>query len=207
VITVPAAPKSRSGSDSRRVLVFCASSRQCAPEYHALAHELGAALARAGMPIIYGGGAVGSMGALADGALAEGGEVIGIQPHFMAELEWAHSSLTRLELVDDMQERKRRMVAQCDAIVALPGGSGTLEELFEVMTAKRLGGFCGPIVIVNQGGFFDPMLAQLDRCIEEKMMDERHRTMWQLVSRADDVIGAIEDAPEWSSEALDFAAL
>jgi uncharacterized protein (TIGR00730 family) len=189
------------------VLVFCASSRQCAAEYHTLARALGAALARAGMPIIYGGGAVGSMGALADGALAEGGEVTGIQPHFMAELEWSHSSLTRLELVDDMQERKRRMVAQCDAIVALPGGSGTLEELFEVMTAKRLGAFCGPIVIVNQGGFFDPMLEQLDRCIEEQMMDERHRTMWQVVSRADEVIGAMENSPEWSSEALGFAAL
>lgn len=193
--------------EKERVLVFCASSRQCDSAYHELARELGTLLARARHPIVYGGGADGSMGALADGALAAGGHVTGIQPRFMAELEWTHTAISALHLVDDMQERKRMMVEGCDAVVALPGGSGTFEELFEVLTAKRLGLFTGPIVLVNQRGFYDPMLALLEHAIEERMMDVRHRAMWQVVERAEQVIEAIETAPAWSSEAREFAAL
>ncbi len=190
-----------------RVLVFCASSRRCDDSYHALARELGTRLAKAGMRIVYGGGGVGSMGALADGALAAGGEVVGIQPRFMYELEWTHRGLTELHTVADMQERKRLMLASCDAVVALPGGSGTFEELFEVLTAKRLGLFCGPIVLVNQHAFFDLCVGLLDRCIEEGFMDARHRDMWQVVECVEDVIRAIDEAPGWSPQARRFAAL
>lgn len=195
------------GERGQRVLVFCASSRRCHPAYHELARRLGEALAKAGLPIIYGGGGAGSMGALADGALAVGGEVVGIQPRFMTELEWAHNGLSALHMVEDMQERKRRMIESCDAVVALPGGSGTFEELFEVITAKRLGIFCGPIVLVNQRAFFDPCVALLERCIEESFMDERHRNMWQVVERVEEVIPAIQSAPGWSPEARQFASL
>ncbi len=188
------------------VLVFCASSRRCAAAYHEAAGRLGGLLADAGIRVVYGGGAVGSMGALADGALARGGEVLGIQPHFMFELEWAHTRLSRLETVVDMQERKRRMVDEADAIVTLPGGSGTFEELFEVISAKRLGLFLGPIVIVNQGGFFDPCVALLDRCIDEHFMDERHRDIWQVVDDVDGVLDAMRAAPPWSADAVRFAA-
>jgi uncharacterized protein (TIGR00730 family) len=187
-------------------LVFCASSRSCAPAYHAAAGRLGGLLAEASIRVAYGGGAVGSMGALADGALAAGGEVIGVQPHFMFELEWAHTGLSRLEKVDDMQERKRRMVDQADAIVTLPGGSGTFEELFEVISAKRLGQYLGPIVIVNQDGYFDPCIALLERCIEARFMDARHRDIWQVVDHVEDVLEAFTKAPPWSMDAVRFAA-
>ena len=117
------------GQTERSVLVFCASSASCHPAYHDAAAALGQALARAGDTLIYGGGAVGSMGAMADAALAQGGSVVGVIPHFMCELEWAHPGLTELQIVDDMHERKREMLRRADAIVALPGGSGTFEEL------------------------------------------------------------------------------
>ena len=191
----------------KNVLVFCASSESCSPEYHAASARLGELLARAGQAVVYGGGAVGSMGALASAAIAAGGHVIGIQPRFMNELEWTHPGVQALELVDDMQERMRRMLAIADAIIALPGGSGTLEELLDALTAKRLGEIVVPVVIVNQGGFFDPLLAQLERCIEERFMDERHRDMWQVVAKPEEVPAALASAPPWSKDALGFATV
>lgn len=190
----------------RRVLVFCASSRSCDPSFHAAAGELGRALARAGDAVVYGGGGVGSMGALADGALAEGGEVVGIQPRFMRELEWTHAGLTSLVLVEDMQERKREMLRVADAIVTLPGGSGTFEELFDALTAKRLGLFPKPIVIVNQGGFFDPLFALLRRSVEERFMHEAHLEMWRAVDHVRDVPTAIHGSAEWPDHAVEFAS-
>jgi uncharacterized protein (TIGR00730 family) len=189
------------------VLVFCASSESCAPEYHDFARRLGEMLGRADDTVVYGGGALGSMGALATAALEAGGQVVGIQPRFMNELEWTHEGVSELVLVDDMQERMRRMVVRADAIVALPGGSGTLEELFTAITAKRLGQVVVPIIIVNQGGFYDPLLEQLSRCVDERFMGERHRSMWQVVETPEDVPAAIAAAPEWSKDALRFAAV
>ena len=188
------------------VLVFCASSQACPSAYHAAASELGTALARAGRSVIYGGGHKGSMGALADAALAEGGDVVGILPTFMEELEWAHSGLTRLETVIDMQERKRRMTAASDGVVALPGGTGTLEEVFEVITAKRLGLYFGPVVFLNQNGFFTPCLEMLERCVSERFMDERHLDMWQAVDRVDEVLPALDGAAAWPRDVRRFAS-
>lgn len=190
----------------RQVLVFCASSRSCNPLFHAAAAELGRALVRAGDSILYGGGGVGSMGALADAALAEGGRVVGIQPRFMQELEWTHAGLSELVLVEDMQERKREMLRRADAIVTLPGGSGTFEELFDALTAKRLGLFPRPIVIVNQDGFFDPLFALLQRSIDERFMHEAHGTMWQPVDHVHEVLAAIHGARVWPADAIGFAS-
>ena len=146
-------------------------------------------------------------GTLAGAALAAGGRVIGVLPRFMYDLEWGHTGLTELQLVDDLHERKRRMIAEVDAIVALPGGSGTLEELMEAITWKRLGLFQEPIVLVNTRRFFDPLAALLERAIDERFMLERHRQMWTVVARADDVVTAIRDAPEWPRDARAFATL
>lgn len=190
-----------------RVLVFCASSESCSPRHHETGARLGAILAHAGMTIVYGGGALGTMGRLSRAALAAGGRVYGIQPRFMNELGWAQEGLHELELVEDMQERMRRMLAAADAIVALPGGSGTLEELLDAITAKRLGEIVCPIVIVNAEGFFDPLIQQLARCVDERFMDERHRAMWQVVSEPEEVPGAIAAAPPWSKDAIAFASL
>lgn len=189
----------------RSVLVFCASSRSCDAAYHEAATRLGRELARAKVRIVYGGGAYGSMGALADGAIAEGGSVLGVLPHFMKELEWGHSHLDSLELVDDMHERKRRMLDAADAVVALPGGCGTLEELMEAISFKRLGLFTGPIVMVNTRGFYELCIDLLKRCVEERFMSEEHEAMWSVVDEPEQVLGAIETAPGWSEEARGFA--
>lgn len=188
-----------------RVLVFCASSSACDPTFHDAAAELGRAIARAGHSLVYGGGAVGSMGALADAALAEGGHVLGIIPRFMRELEWAHSGLTELRLVDDMQQRKREMLRVADAIVTLPGGSGTLEELFEAITMKRLGLFSKPIIIVNQDRFYDPLFQLLRSSVERRFMNDVHLDMWEAVDTIDDVLPAIASAAVWPEDAVRFA--
>ena len=192
---------------ARNVLVFCASSESCNPRYHETGARLGEVLARAGMTVVYGGGALGTMGRLSQGALDAGGRVQGIQPRFMNELGWAQEGLHELELVEDMQDRMRRMLAVADAIVALPGGSGTLEELLDAITAKRLGEIVVPIVIVNERGFFDPLLAQLERCVDEHFMGERHRQMWQVVEKPDEVPDAIANAPVWPKDAIAFASV
>lgn len=189
----------------RNVLVFCASSRTCDPAYHDAARRLGVALASGGVGVVYGGGGHGSMGALADGALAAGGAVHGVLPHFMRELEWEHSGLTRLDLVEDMRTRKQRMLDAADAVVALPGGCGTFEELMEALTFKRLALFTGPIVIVNTRGFFAPWLALMERCIEDRFMSEVHRSMWQVVDEPEQVLEAIANAPAWDERARDLA--
>ena len=188
-----------------RVCVYCASSRQSDAAYFEAAASLGRSLAECGVTIVYGGGAVGSMGALADAALAAGGKVVGVLPRFMYDLEWGHPRLTELRLVGDLHERKRLMIEEVDAIVALPGGSGTLEELMEAITWKRLGLHGHPIVLVNVRGFFDPLIALLERCIAERFMDQRHRAMWTVVGSADAVVEAIPKAPPWGPDARRFA--
>src|SRR2546430_13791168 len=180
-----------------RVCVYCASSRQSDAAYFEAAASRGRSLAECGVTIVYGGGAVGSMGALADAALAAGGKVVGVLPRFMYDLEWGHPRLTELRLVGDLHERKRLMIEEVDAIVALPGGSGTLEELMEAITWKRLGLHGHPIVLVNVGGFFDPLLALLERCIAERFMDPRHPAMWTGVGSADEGVDAIRNATPW----------
>jgi uncharacterized protein (TIGR00730 family) len=187
--------------------VYCASSRLAHPDYRAAAFRLGEVLADAGIGIIYGGGAVGSMGALADGALSRGGRVTGILPRFMADLEWGHPRVTNLQLVEDMRTRKHAMLTLSQAAIALPGGSGTLEELLEAITLKRLGLYVNPIVLVNTRGFFAPLLELLTRAVEERFMDTRHLAMWQVVDAPDDVPAALASAPDWSAEARSFAAV
>src|ERR1044071_4191185 len=150
------------------VCVYCASSEQAPPVYAEAAVRLGAHLAAEGFALVYGGSTLGSMGRMAHAALAAGARVTGVIPRFMDDLEWGHRSLTQLHVVDDMHERKRKMLQLSDAVVALPGGCGTLEELFEAITWKRLGLYLGPIVLVNVNHFFDPCLDLLSRCVEER---------------------------------------
>ena len=191
----------------RRIAVYCASSDQVHGDYLAAAAGLGRLLARERIAIVYGGGGSGLMGALADASLAEGGEVVGVIPRFMDEIEWGHAGLTELHIVEDMHERKRRMLDDADAVVALPGGTGTLEELLEAITLKRLGLFLSPIVLVNIRGFYDPLLRQFDEAITQRFMDERHRLMWRVAERTEDVLAAIRDSPPWDAGARAFARI
>jgi uncharacterized protein (TIGR00730 family) len=137
--------------------------------------------------------------------LSAGGREIGVLPRFMDELEWGHKNLTELRIVDDLHQRKRTMLEMADAIVALPGGSGTLDELFEAISMKRLGLFLGPIVLVNVNGYFDSCLQVLAQCIRDRFMDERHREMWSVVADSEAVYPMIQDAPEWKPNARAFA--
>lgn len=194
-------------SNPATVCVYCASSRRCHPDYHEAAYRLGRVLAGTGYRIVYGGGSVGSMGALANGALSSGGQIIGILPRFMQELEWGHSSLSELRVVEDMRTRKHLMLSESDAVVALPGGSGTLEELLEALTLKRLGICRHPIVIVDTRQYFRPLLELLEAAVSEGFMDSRHRGMWQVVGTPEEVPAAIRDAPPWPDDARSFAAL
>jgi len=187
------------------VCVYCASSPTADAAYRDAAFRLGAVLADRGFPIIYGGGGMGSMGALADGALARGGRVTGVLPRFMADLEWGHPGLTELRLVEDMRVRKHLMLAESAAAVALPGGCGTLEELLEAVTLKRLGLYLNPIILVNTRNFFDPLVRLLEQAIAERFMDERHRAMWHVVAEPEAVPDAIAAAPPWSEDVRRFA--
>lgn len=190
-----------------RVCVYCASSEHCDRVYHEAAHALGRTLAAAGCTVVYGGGAVGLMGSLANGALEAGGAVVGIIPRFMTEVEWQHPGIANLEVVEDMRERKHRLLTGSDAVVALPGGCGTLEELFEAMTLKRLGLYFNPIVLLDTNGFYTPLAGFLDRMIEQRFMNPEHRGLWTMVERVDEVLPAIRDTPRWSEDARDYAVV
>jgi uncharacterized protein (TIGR00730 family) len=190
-----------------KVCVYCASSRKADGFYFEEAKKLGEILAKNSITLVYGGGAVGSMGNIADGVLSENGKVIGIIPKFMADLEWAHKGLTKLRIVQSMHERKHLMLQDVDAAIALPGGCGTLEELMEAITLKRLAIFTKPIIIVNTKGFFDNLVKLLEHSISEKFMSEKHGTMWSVINNVEDVIIAIKNAPPWSNEARSFAVV
>jgi uncharacterized protein (TIGR00730 family) len=190
-----------------RICVYCASSDQSDSDYREAAFEVGQFIAGAGHSLVYGGGSAGSMGAVADGALSRDGEVIGVLPRFMADLEWGHAGLTKLELVDDMRERKRRLLTGSDAVIALPGGCGTLEELFEAITLKRLGIYLKPIVLLDTCGFYQPLDGFLHTVIAEHFMNPEHAAMWQLAPTPDAVLPTIANAPVWSEDARDYAVV
>lgn len=191
----------------KTICVYCASSQRCDPAYHAAAHRVGEVLVEHGYSIVYGGGARGSMGAVADGALARGGRVRGILPRFMQDLEWGHPRLTELRIVEDLRSRKHLMLSESDGCVALPGGCGTLEELFEALTLKRLGLYVHPIVLLNTNSYFAPLLELLEQAVRERFMDDRHLDMWQVVAEPEEIPHALATAPPWSEAAREFAAV
>ena len=160
-----------------RVCVFCGSSSGNRPAYARAARELGALLARRGIGLVYGGGNVGLMGIIADAALAAGGDVIGVMPQSLVEREVAHPGLTTLHVVRTMHERKQLMHDLSDAFIALPGGLGTLEEFFEVLTWGQLGMHAKPCAILDVEGYFEPMLVLLDRAVDDQMVKPDNRAM------------------------------
>lgn len=144
-----------------RIVIFCGAATGVDPQWSSMAMEVGAAIARRGIGIVYGGGHVGLMGIVADAAMKAGGEVIGVIPRFMEKAELAHEGVTELILVETMHERKQRMFDLCDAVLALPGGFGTLDELFELLTWKQIGLHSKPIGLLNAHGFYDALVAQM----------------------------------------------
>lgn len=187
--------------------VFCASSSKVDEMYFNTARQLADVCVDHNIHVMYGGGALGLMGALADRIIERRGKITGIIPDFMKALEWAHSEVTELIVVEDMRERKKRMVENIDAVVALPGGVGTLEELLEVITLKQLGRFHKPIIIVNTNGFYNSLLKLFDEMIEKKFMHDLNRHIWSVVNNSDEVIGAIENSKKWDSSAINKGAM
>ena len=163
----------------KSVCVFCGASPGARPIYHEAAAQLGRHIAERGLTLVYGGGAVGLMGVVADAALAAGGEVIGIIPQSLERAEIGHKGLTRLEVVDGMHARKARMAELSDAFIALPGGLGTLEELFEVWTWGQLGYHGKPLGLLEVNGFYEKLSGFLDHIVGEGFVRAPHRAMLQ----------------------------
>ncbi len=188
-----------------KICVYCAASPSIDRKYFEATERLARLFAKEGVEVIFGGGATGLMGQLADTMLASGGRIKGIMPRFMNEVEWAHKELDELEFTDTMHERKSRFLEGIDGLVALPGGSGTLEELLEAITLKRLGQYTKPIVILNTGGYYDPLIEMLKRSVDEAFMHPRHLDIWSEVEEPEEVLRAIREAPDWDSNAITFA--
>ena len=190
-----------------QVCVYCASSPKIDAVYFNAADTLARTLVEANIKVVFGGGATGLMGRLADQVLALGGHITGIMPQFMNEVEWAHKGVKNFHFVGDMHERKKKFLDGTDALITLPGGCGTLEELLEAITLKRLGLFTKPIIILNIRGYYDPLLSMLERCVEEGFMNPQHRSIWTVVEDPAQIVEAIRTAPAWSKEAITFAAV
>lgn len=171
----------------KRVLVFCGSSPGRLPEYSERAAEVGRVLAERGLEIVYGGASVGLMGALADAALAAGGTVIGVIPNRLVEHEIAHAGLTKLHVVETMHERKALMAELSDAVIALPGGTGTLDELFELFTWKQLGLHRKPLGLLDVAGYWQPLLTFLGHAVNERFLRAEHLDTL-LVERSPDAL-------------------
>lgn len=164
----------------RRICVFCGASPGRSPGYLELAASVGAGLAERGIGVVYGGGRVGMMGAVADAALAAGGEVIGVIPRRLVDRELAHPGLTELRIVETLHERKAGMAALAEGFIALPGGIGTLEELAEVVSWAQLGLHVKPIGLLGRDGYWDGLLAWLDHAVAEGFLAPEHRTLVTL---------------------------
>jgi uncharacterized protein (TIGR00730 family) len=182
-------PPPLSSSSIKNVAVFCASTNGADPIYRTAAVELGRALAVRNIGVVYGGAKVGLMQAVAEAALAEGGRVIGVIPTLLVDLEVAHEGLTELHVTETMHTRKALMGERSDAFIALPGGFGTFEEMFEVLAWQTLNIHAKPVLLLNTNGFYDKLLAFLDHCVEQGMLKARNR---EIVLVADTVDQALK---------------
>lgn len=191
----------------KRICVFCASSHKVDSKYFDVAEKTAIQLVKNNITTVYGGGAVGLMGRVADVAMQNNGKVVGIIPGFMMDVEWGHKNITELILVKDMHQRKKQLIENVDAVVVLPGGSGTLEEVMEVITLKRLGKFTKPIIFINTDGFYNGLFELFDKMIEERFMREEHRNIWSSVDTPEEMISAIQSAPAWDESAINIAAV
>ena len=184
-----------------RIAVFCGASPGVSPFYLEVAEALGRFLAREGVGVVYGGASVGLMGAMANAALAAGGEVVGVIPRALVDRELAHPGLSELRIVDSMHERKALMAALSDGFVALPGGTGTLEEIFEVWTWAQLGYHAKPCALLNAGGFYDHLIRFLDHAVAEGFTQPRYRDMLVVADSAEAVLAAFRryepPPPKW----------
>jgi uncharacterized protein (TIGR00730 family) len=189
----------------KRLCVFCASSYGNRPVYMQAAQEIGRTLAQRGIGVVYGGGNVGLMGVVADAALEAGGEVIGVIPKALADVEIAHAGLTQLHIVGSMHERKALMADLSDGFIALPGGFGTLEEFAEVLTWSQLGLHQKPCGLLNVAGYYDSLIAFFNHAIEEKLLKPENRSLVLDSHDCEDLLNQLKTfqpraVPKWISK-------
>ncbi len=189
------------------ICVYCGSSTQAKPAFFSAAAKFGEILAENNITLVYGGGCVGLMGEIATSTMKAGGKVKGIIPRFMYEENWYHPALTDLVIVETMHERKQKMAEMADALVALPGGCGTFEELLEVITWKQLGLITQPIVIADFENYYKPLLQMFSQAVEENFMRDKHLEMWQVVKTPEDILPAICNSAKWNKNYRKFAAI
>lgn len=194
-------------SEIKNICVYCASSPQIAPVYFKAAERLGYLLAEKGINLIDGAGKVGLMGCLNNTVLAAGGTVTGVIPRFMVERGWHHSGLTQLMKTETMHERKSLMARMSDAVIALPGGCGTMEELLEVITWKQLGLYLKPIVVLNIQGFYNPLIEMLEKAIGQQFMRREHESLWQVAFTPEEAVELCVSLPAWDKKICKFAAV
>jgi uncharacterized protein (TIGR00730 family) len=184
----------------KRLCVFCGSREGSRPVYRVATQQLGTLLCERGIGLVYGGGRIGLMGLLADAVLAKGGEVIGVIPDFLAGPEVAHGGLTDLRVVQTMHERKAMMAELADGFIALPGGYGTLEEFFEILTWAQLGLHRKPCALLNIGGYYDPLLHVVANALAEDFIRTRHRG---LILDGSDPARLLDDMARYAAPSLE----
>jgi|TARA_B110000483_G_scaffold57785_1_gene72295 hypothetical protein len=185
-----------------RIAVYCASSAKTNQRYIDQAEKLAVEFVRKEVKLVFGGGKTGLMGHIASKVIQNGGQIQGVMPYFLKNIELSHPLVDDFIFVETMSERKQLLLKNTEGLIALPGGCGTLEELLEAITLKRLGQYLKPIIIVNQYGFYDPQLEMLEKMIQENFMRPEHRSLWTVVSNAKDALQAIESTEDWPSDAL-----
>lgn len=185
-----------------RIAVYCASSAKTNQRYIDQAEKLALEFVRKEVKLVFGGGKTGLMGHIASKVIQNGGQIQGVMPYFLKNIELSHPLVDDFIFVETMSERKQLLLKNTEGLIALPGGCGTLEELLEAITLKRLGQYLKPIIIVNQDGFYDPQLEMLEKMIQENFMRPEHRSLWKVVSNAKDALQAIESTEDWPSDAL-----
>jgi uncharacterized protein (TIGR00730 family) len=189
------------------ICVFASSSSRIDNEYAAAAANLGKRLAQSNLNVVYGGGGIGLMGKLADAVIENHGRITGVIPSFMIDEGWDHSGVSEMIVTSDMGERKKRMFELADAIVALPGGVGTLEELTEAMTLKQLGLYKGPIIILNTLNFYKSLIDFLGHMVSGNFLRYEHRGMWEIAESAEDVMNILAKKEGWLHDPRSIAKI
>lgn len=192
---------------SKKICIYGGSSSRVDSRFPDAAFELGYALGERGFEIVCGGGSCGMMGGVARGALKANGTVKGVLPHFMLDLDWHYKELSEIIAVDTMHERKALMIQDSLAVIAMPGGCGTFEELFEAITWKQLGLYRNPVVVFNTHGYFDSFNDLIDNCITREFMSVKHGRLWVEARTTEDVLRIIETSEPVSFDARKFAKL
>jgi uncharacterized protein (TIGR00730 family) len=189
------------------ICVFASSSSRINNEYAIAASYLGMLLAKANMDVVYGGGGIGLMGKLADAVIENGGKITGVIPSFMKDEGWDHLNVKEMIITRDMGERKKQMFAMADAIVALPGGIGTLEELTEAITLKQLGLFRGPIIILNTLNFYKSFIDFLEQMISGHFLRYEHKGMWEIANTPEEVLTFLNRKDTWLQDPRSIAKI